>query len=283
LVELRIGAHLTIAKGLPDAARLARAIGADTFGFHTRNPRGSAARAIPPEEVAAWEELRRRYDLGPLVGHLPYTINLGTPKEGIWEFGKRVVREDLQRCDAFGAYGIVLHPGHCSGDDVDAGVERVAAALAEVLDGARGVRTLLLLEGMAGQTGEIGATPAQLGAILDRLGRPDGLGVCLDTCHLFASGYDLRTRDGVDAMLADFGRWVGLERVRALHLNDSKFGLGSRKDRHELLGRGELGRAGLAAVLGHPFLRELPIIIETPVDRYEEYAGEVATARELAG
>jgi deoxyribonuclease-4 len=277
---VRLGAHLTIAKGLPEAARLARSIGADTFGFHTRNPRGSAARDIPPEELAAWEE--QRQDLGPLVGHLPYTINLGTPKDGIWEFGKRVVAEDLRRCDTFGAYAIVLHPGHFSEGGSEAGVKRVAAALAEVLESAGDIGTLLLLEGMAGQTGEIGGTPDELGAIFDMLGRPAGLGVCLDTCHLFASGYDLRTAVGIASMLADFDRAVGRDRIRALHLNDSKFGLGSHKDRHERLGQGALGAEGVAAVLRDPFLRELPMIIETPVPEYRDYAEEIARARELA-
>jgi deoxyribonuclease-4 len=281
---LRIGAHLTISKGLPEAARLARRLGADTFGFHTRNPRGGASRAITAEELEAWrrEQAEDGGPLGPLVGHLPYVINLGSDRD-IWEFGVRVVAEDLVRCAAFGAYAIVLHPGHCAPEALDRGIARVAEGVAAALERAGPARCLLCLEAMAGQRGEIGGRPEELAAILQALDWPDGVGVCLDTCHLFAAGWDIRTHAGIDRMLEAFDAAVGLGRVRVLHLNDSKFPLGSRRDRHERLGRGEIGRDGLAAVLTHPVLRELPIIIETPVDDYAVYAEEIAVARELAG
>jgi deoxyribonuclease-4 len=282
-MSVRIGAHLSIAKGLAEGARLAAEIGGNTFGFHTRNPRGSRARAIGADEVASYRQVAAELALGQPIGHLPYTINLATPKDGIREFGRRVVGEDLRRCDAFGAYAIVLHPGHDTEGDRPAALDRVAAELAGALEAAGPVRTLLLLETMAGQTGEVGGRPEEIGTLLRALGRPAGLGVCLDSCHLFAAGYDLRTRAGIDAMLAELDAAFGLEAVKALHLNDSKFPCGSHRDRHERLGRGELGREGIAAVLRHPFLRELPIIIETPVDDYRQYAGEIAVARELAG
>jgi len=280
---LRIGAHLSIAKGLSDGGKQALTIGADTFGFHTRNPRGSAARTIGAEEIAAWRAMAAEHNLGPLVGHLPYTINLGTPKDGIREFGERVVGEDLIRCDAFGTYAIVLHPGHDTEGDRPAAMARIARHLSGALQAAGDVGTWLLLETMAGQTGEVGGVPGEIGALIAAVGRPSNLGVCLDSCHLFAAGYDLKSRAGIDAMLAELDQAFGLDRCKALHLNDSKFPQGSHKDRHEKLGQGELGREGIAAVLHHPFLRELPIIIETPVDQYQEYAGEVAAARELAG
>ncbi len=280
---MRIGAHLSIAKGLSDAGRQTLAIGGDTFGFHTRNPRGSAARQIGAEEIAAWRAMQQESGIGPLVGHLPYVINLATPKDGIREFGERVVGEDLRRCDAFAAHAIVLHPGHDTEGDRPAAMARIVTHLSAALAAAGAVGTLLLLETMAGQTGEVGATPAEIGALLAGTGRPAGLGVCLDSCHLFSAGYDLTTRAGIDAMLAEMDAAFGLDRVKALHLNDSKFPRGSHKDRHEKLGQGELGRQGIAAVLQHPFLRELPMIIETPVDDYREYAGEIAIARELAG
>ena len=276
--RLRIGAHLSISKGLPEAGRLARSIGADTFGFHTRNPRVGANRAIGPEELGAWAAMQAETALGPLVGHLPYVINLGSERD-IWDFGVRVVAEDLARCDAFGAFAIVLHPGHAPADARQRGIERVASGVTQALRQAGERRCLLCLEGMAGQTGEIGATPEELGAILEATGRPAGLAVCLDTCHLFASGWDVRTREGIDAMLRAWDGAVGRERIRALHLNDSRFGLGSRRDRHARLGQGEIGEAGLRAVLTHPFLRTLPMIIETPVDDHAVYAEEIAAAR----
>lgn len=278
---MRIGAQLTISKGLPEAARMAQAIAADCFGFHTRNPRGGAARTIGAEELRAWEAQRAETGLAEPVGHLPYTVNLGSEKS-IWEFGVRVVAEDLERCDAFGAFALVLHPGHHAPGALEQGIARVAAGVRLALQRAGQRGCLLCLEGMAGQTGEIGSRPEELGAIIEAAGAAPGLGVCLDTCHLFAAGWDVRTHAGIDEMLAAFDRAVGRDRIRVLHLNDSKFPLGSRRDRHERLGRGEIGREGMAAVLTHPFLSGLRIVIETPVDDYLQYATEISAARDLA-
>ena len=279
---MRIGAHLTISNGLPGAGKLATSIGADTFGFHTRNPRGSAARAVGAEEIARWRTYQAQTGLGPLVGHLPYVVNLASDRD-IWDFGVRVVGEDLGRCSAWGVHALVLHPGHCPVATREHGLQRVAAGVTAALEQAGDGGCLLCLEAMAGQTGEVGAVPEELGAILDACGRPAQLAVCLDTCHLFAAGWDIRTHDGIERMLAAFDTAVGRDRIRALHLNDSKFPLGSHKDRHERLGRGEIGAEGLAACLTHPFLGDLPTIIETPVDNYATYAEEIATARTLAG
>lgn len=278
---MRIGAQLSISKGLPEAAGMAAKIGADTFGFHTRNPRGGAARNIPAEELLAWARAQAEAGVGPPVGHLPYTVNLGSERD-IWDFGVRVIGEDLVRCSAFGAYALVLHPGHTAADTLARGIARVAQGVTAALDRAGPCDCLLLLESMAGQTGEIGGRPEELGAILDATGRPAKLGVCLDTCHLFAAGWDIRTHEGIERMLQAFDASVGTAALLALHLNDSKFGLGSHKDRHERLGRGEIGREGLRAVLTHPVLRALPMVIETPVDDYAVYKEEIAVARELA-
>ncbi len=277
---MRIGAQLTISRGLPEAARMAQAIGADSFGFHTRNPRGGAARTIGAEEVRTWEARRAELGLGGPIGHLPYTVNLGSEKS-IWDFGVRVVGEDLVRCDAFGAFALVLHPGHHAPGALGAGITRVAEGVRLALQRAQGCGCLLCLEGMAGQSGEIGSTPEELGRILETVGPAPRLGVCLDTCHLFAAGWDLRTHAGIEAMLGAFDRYVGRGRIHVLHLNDSKFPLGSHRDRHERIGRGEIGRAGMAAILTHPFLAGLPMIIETPVEDYSEYAAEIAAARDL--
>ncbi len=281
-MSVRIGAHLTISGGLSEAGRLATSVGADTFGFHTRNPRGSAARKVGEQEISEWRGYQGETGLGPLVGHLPYVINLASDRD-IWDFGVRVVGEDLARCSSWGVHAIVLHPGHCPAEARSAGVQRAAAGITEALEQAGDGNCLLLLEAMAGQTGEVGGVPQELGAILDACGRPARLGVCIDTCHLFAAGWDIRTHDGIDRMLAEFDAAVGRDRIGALHLNDSKFPLGSHKDRHERLGRGEIGPQGLAACLTHPFLRGLPMIIETPVDDYATYAEEITTARTLAG
>ncbi len=279
---MRIGAHLSISKGLVTAGQDTRAIGGDTFGFHTRNPRGGAARQIGEDEIGAWREFQAETGLTGPVGHLPYVVNLGSDRD-IWEFGVRVVGEDLVRCHAFGAEAIVLHPGHAAaGTERGRVLERVADGVRRALAQAGEERCTLLLEGMAGQTGEIGATPEELGAIIELCGRPEGLGVCLDSCHLFAAGWDIRTATGVAAMLAAYSAACGRERIGALHLNDSKFGLGSHRDRHERIGRGEFGADGLGALLRDPFIATLPIIIETPVDPPKLYAEEIAAARALA-
>lgn len=279
---MRIGAHLSISKGLLAAGRDAVAIGGDTFGFHTRNPRGGAARQIGADEIVAWREFQREVGLGAPVGHLPYVVNLGSERD-IWEFGVRVVGEDLGRCHAFGAEAIVLHPGHApAGGERARTLERVAVGVRRALAQAGEARCTLLLEGMAGQTGEVGSTPDELGAILALCGRPAGLGVCLDSCHLFAAGWDIRTPEGVATMLAAFDRACGRDRIGALHLNDSKFPLGSHRDRHERIGQGAFGPQGLGALLRDPFIATLPIIIETPVDPPSLYAEEISAARRLA-
>ncbi len=279
---MRVGAHLTIAKGLPEAARLARRVGANTFQYFTRNPRGGAVRSMSDGEIAAWSLLRREYDIFPVVGHLPYTVNLAAPADATWGFAKRVLREDLERAGAYGAEFLVVHPGSHGGEGVERGVARIAAALEEVFEAVEGP-TMLLLETMAGQGSEVGFEPRHLDGIIERLGRTERIGVCLDSCHLFAAGFDLRTHEGIDAMLAEMDRAVGLERVRAMHLNDSKVPLGGRRDRHELLGQGHLGEEGMAALLTHPFIRKLPLLIETPVKEYTDYAGEIRLARAFAG
>lgn len=279
---MRIGAHLTIARGLPEAAALAESIGANTFGFFTRNPRGGAARAIAAEEIARWEAARSEKDIWQLVGHLPYTINLAAEPGKVRDFAIMALAEDLAKADAFGAEFLNVHPGSHGGAGADVGVRRVIETLSAVFDRHEPRRTTLLLETMAGQGKEVGGTIEQLRGIIDGLGAPPFLGVCLDSCHLLAAGHDLRTPAGVARTVDEFDRVIGLDRVKAMHLNDSKFPLGSRRDRHELLGRGHLGVDGVRAVIRNEFIARLPIIIETPVKEYEDYADEILLVKRLA-
>lgn len=280
---MRLGAHLSIARGLPEAAALAQSIGADTFAFFTRNPRGGAARTIPPEEIAAWEEARAAAGVWDLVGHLPYTVNLAAAKPQTWAFAKMAVEEDLRKAEAIGCEYLAVHPGAYSADEgLEAGLSRIISALDEIFSNVELRRTTLLLETMAGQGHEVGGELWHFGRIFEALGRPLRLGLCLDSCHLFAAGHDLREPAGVRGMLEELDRQVGLDRVKALHLNDSKGDLGSRRDRHELIGRGFLGDAGIRAVVTDPFIAGLPMIIETPVKDYGEYAGEIRRVKEIA-
>jgi deoxyribonuclease-4 len=212
---------------------------------------------------------------------MPYTVNLASPKPSAWEFAKMCLFEDLRWADRAGVDVVVLHPGSHVGEGVAAGIERIVEAARPALEGYTG-RTRLLFESMSGMGSEVGGRPEEIGTIIARLDRHPALGVCLDSCHQFASGFDLRTPAGVDALVAAWGDAVGLDRIGAMHLNDSKTGLESHKDRHELIGKGLLGEAGIRAVVTHPFLSTLPLCIETPVDDYADYAGEIARVREIA-
>ena len=278
---MRIGAHLTITKGLPAAARFAAELGASTFAYFPRNPRGGAFRTISAEESAAYREVAAELGIGPLVGHVPYTVNPAGREERVRSFAREALAQDLERVAEFDHGYLVVHPGSHQGDGEASGIARVVETLTAVRGEVSG-RCGLLLESMSGQGSEVGATFEQLQAIIEGSGSPDWLGVCIDSCHLFSAGWDLRTPSGVEDTLAALDRTVGLGRVRALHLNDSKFPLGSHKDRHEMLGQGHLGEDGMRAILQNCFVQELPIIIETPVGELTEYAQEIRKAREWA-
>ncbi len=278
--ELRLGAHLSISQGLSKAVEMAVEIGANTFAYFTRNPRGGAARTISPEEIAAFVAAKERTGVRDTVGHLPYTVN-PAGKERVAEFARMVLREDIERASAFTGEFLNFHPGSHQGDGAEEGVARLIATLQEVMPQAQG-DAMLLIETMSGQGSEVGATFAYIRTVLDAV-RDPRLGVCLDSCHLFAAGYDLRSPQGVAQMVDELDAMIGLSRVRAMHLNDSKQPLASHRDRHEKLGQGQIGADGIKAILRNDFLRTLPIVLETPVDDYKEYAGEIRVARELAG
>jgi deoxyribonuclease-4 len=273
---VRLGAHLTIRQGLPEAAALAHAIGANTFAYFTRNPRGGRARAVTPQEVAHWEKRRRELDIFPIVGHMPYVVNMASRDEGLRRFAGEVIREDMARSATFGGELLVCHPGSHQGDGVETGIRRIVAVLSEALPG--GGPVTFCLEAMAGSGSEVGARFSELAAVLDGLGWPEEVGVCLDTCHLFAAGYGLAGAE-LAALKEEIEATVGLERVRVIHLNDSLGEQGSRKDRHAKLGEGRIGRATLTAFLSDPDFRRLPVIVETPVAAYEEYGEEIAKVR----
>lgn len=280
--RLRLGAHLSISAGPDKAAELAGRIGANTFQFFTRNPRGGARRTISAEEASRWGLVRREKDLSPIVGHLPYTVNLAAPKPELHKFAIDVLAEDLRRMKEIGAEFLAVHPGSHAGAGPEAGIERIVEAIARAFDGLVGGPTLLL-ETMAGQGSEIGGRLEEIGAIIARLGDPPGVGVCLDSCHLFAAGHDVRTPAGVDRLVEELAGTVGLPRVRAVHLNDSKMPLGSRRDRHELIGKGQIGQDGIRAFVENEFIKTLPLILETPVADYQEYGDEIRAVLEIIG
>ena len=270
---LNIGCHLSTTKGFAHMGREASSIGANTFAFFTRNPRGGNAKAIDPEDAAALRAHLAAEGFAPLVAHAPYTLNPCSAKPHAREFARQAMADDLVRMEAVPGNLYNFHPG----SHVGQGIEMIAETLNAVL--APGQTTTVLLETMAGKGSEVGSRFEELAAIIARVELSDHLGVCLDTCHVHDAGYDIV--NDLDGVLEEFDRVVGLSRLRAIHINDSKNPLGSHKDRHERIGDGTIGWDAFARVVRHPVLRDLPFILETP-NELEGYAKEIRKLRELA-
>lgn len=254
-----IGCHLSAADGFEALVRTAQSIGANTFAFFTRNPRGSKAKAENAADAAAAMELLRSGGFGPLVAHGAYTMNLCTKDADARAFAGSVLCDDLRRMAALPGQYYNFHPGSHVGQGTDAGIDYIASALREAL--APGYPVTVLLETMAGKGSEIGGRFEELKSIIDAVGS-EQVGVCLDTCHVYDGGYDI-VHD-LDGVLAEFDRIVGLHRLKALHLNDSKNPFASHKDRHACIGDGSLGLDTFRTIVNHPVLRALPMILETP-------------------
>ncbi|MCI1966606.1 MAG: deoxyribonuclease IV [Oscillospiraceae bacterium] len=259
---LKIGCHLSAAKGYWAMGRDALSIGANTFQFFTRNPRGGKARAIDPEDERKFLTLMREHEMGPVVAHAPYTMNVCSASEKTREFGCSVLADDLSRLERLPGTYYNFHPGSHVGQGVEEGVRMIADALNRVLT--PDLQTVVLLETMAGKGTEVGRSFEEIREILDRVQCTEKLGVCLDTCHVFDAGYPIDSDP--DGVLEEFDRVIGLKRLRAVHLNDSKNSRGSRKDRHELIGEGNIGFEALLRFIRRPALRNLPLILETPND-----------------
>ena len=274
---LHLGCHLSASGGLLAMGHDAVAIGATTFAFFTRNPRGGNARDYDPTDAAALVELMEEHGFGPLVAHAPYTMNLCSAKEDVREFGVRAMREDLTKLELLGGTYYNFHPGSHVGQGPERGIELIVEGLDQVLDPS--LSSTVLLETMAGKGTEIGRGFEELAAIIAGVRHPECLGVCLDTCHVHDAGYDIV--DDLEGVLDEFDAVIGLSRLRALHLNDSKNPLGSHKDRHERIGEGELGVNTFANIVRNERLRGLPMVLETP-NELEGYAREIALLRDLA-
>lgn len=276
-MPLHLGCHLSPTNGYLAMGNDALSIGADTFQFFTRNPRGSRARTIDPEDAAALGALQRAHAFAPTVAHAPYTLNPCSADARVREFAHMTMEDDLRRLLQLPCQLYNFHPGSHTGQGVEAGIRLTAALLSEMLSAVPSGATLLI-ETMAGQGSEIGSTFEQVAALIDAAGGGARLGVCLDTCHVFAAGYDLS--GDLDGVLAAFDRTIGLARLRAVHLNDSLHPLGSRRDRHARIGEGQLGLAALQRVTRHPALAHLPFLLETPQESLAGYAREIALLQE---
>ena len=274
---LHIGCHLSPSDGLLNMAKTASRLGADTFQFFSRNPRGGKAKALNEDDASAMLAYLKDNAFAPVLVHAPYTLNPCAEKPETAQFAELCMGEDLLRCTAMKTPFYNFHPGSHVGQGEAVGIEKTAALLNRILDSS--TDTTVLIETMAGQGSEIGGTFEAVRAIIDGTERNDRVGVCLDTCHVFAAGYDLV--NDLDGVLTQFDKTIGLDRLRFVHLNDSKFDLGQHKDRHAPIGEGFLGLDGVRRIVNHPALKTLPFCLETPHEKLEEYAEEIRLVRGL--
>ena len=272
-----IGCHLSVARGYTHMAETMVDYGGDTFAFFLRSPRGGAAKDIDPKDAAGMNAVLQEHAFGPLVAHAPYTMNLAAAKEDVRRKAENMLRDDLERMDTYfpGNY-YNFHPGSHVGQGVDIGIYKIAESLNNLVHA--DCRTTVLLETMAGKGSEIGRSFEELRELLDRVECPEKFGVCLDTCHIWDGGYDIV--NDLDGVLAEFDRVVGLDKLCALHLNDSKNPHAAHKDRHACIGEGHLGISTFHNIINHPALANLPMILETP-NELPGYRKEIELLRQM--
>lgn len=269
-----IGTHMPSANGFEKMGKQALSLNANTFAFFTRNPRGSAAKEINTEDAKRLNSLMKENHFGPLVAHAPYTMNVCAEKEQIKKFSRGVLAEDMERMEYFPGNFYNFHPGSHVGQGADTVIPMIADAINNALKPE--YHTILLLETMAGKGTEVGRSFEELKAILDLVELKDLVGVCFDTCHVWDGGYDIV--NDLDGVLKEFDNIIGIDKLKAVHLNDSMNPCGSHKDRHQKIGEGEIGAEALKAVVKHPLLADKPFILETPNDD-EGYKKEIAMIR----
>lgn len=277
--DFAVGCHLSVSKGFLAMGRNALSIGANTFQFFSRNPRGGASKALDEKDVRAYLAFAQEHGFFPMLAHAPYTLNCCAKDENVRDFARRVLKEDLQKLSAFPGTLYNFHPGSHAGQGEEEGIRLIAEALNEALCFAG--ETTVLLETMAGKGSEVGASFENLAKIMSLLDadKRDCVGVCLDTCHVFDAGYDIA--NDLDGVLEEFDRVIGLSRLRAVHVNDSKNPRGSRKDRHETLGNGTLGEDAFRRIVCHPALLHVPFYLETPQESLAGYAQEIALLKQF--
>ena len=269
-----IGNHLSPAKGYEAMGKQAVRLGGETFAFFTRNPRGGKAKEIKPEDVEKFLEIAKEQHFGKIVAHAPYTMNACAAKEDIRELAYTMFTDDLKRMEYTPGNYYNFHPGSHVGQGSEAGIELIAAALNECISSTQSVT--ILLETMAGKGSEVGRSFEELKEIMDRVSCKEKLGVCFDTCHVWDGGYDIVNH--LDEVLLEFDRLIGLDKLCAVHLNDSMNDCGAHKDRHQKLGLGKIGEEALKRVVTHPALQGRPFILETP-NEDDGYAREIAMVR----
>jgi len=275
-----IGSHISIAKGFAKAAQSAHDIGANTMQFFTRNPRGAKAKALEEGDVKEYLQLLEKFEFGPIVAHSPYTINLASPVDDSWDFAIEITVDDLHRLDILNTPYLCIHPGRHVDSGIEAGSRRISEALNQIFSKANNNNTMILLETMAGTGTEIGSTFEELRAIIEHCDYKERVGICFDTCHVFCGGYDLKNQ--LKSVLEHFDTVIGIDKLKAFHLNDSLKPMGSKRDRHALLGQGELGLDFFKELVGFDAFEHIPFILETP-GGMEVYPQEISLLRNREG
>jgi deoxyribonuclease-4 len=278
---IKLGVHVSISGTIDNAPDNARELGCDTFQMFTRNPRGWKFSKLDDAQVQEFRRKTKQYKLESVVTHMPYLPNLSSPKKAIYNKSVKSLAVELERCGTLDIPYVVTHLGSHLGEGADVGLRNLVSAINFAL-GKNKNQVMLLLENTAGTKNSMGSTFEEIRRIIDGIEDKKRIGVCLDTAHAFAAGYDIRTRDLVDQTLMKFDSVLGLDRLKVIHLNDSKGELGCGRDRHEHIGLGYIGEKGFRALLRHETVRTLPFILETPVDDYADAAGDMKKARELA-
>jgi deoxyribonuclease-4 len=277
---VRVGVHISIAGGISSAVDRAAEKGCDVFQIFSRNPRGWRIKDLSPEDAKSFVVKLERSGIGPVFDHMPYLPNLASPKDDVYSNSVATLTTELLRCGELHIPYLVTHLGSHLGAGKAAGLKRIVEAVNSAFSAAEN-SIMLLLENTAGTKNSMGGSFGDIAGIIDVLDSKR-VGVCLDTCHLFAAGYELRTPDGLDRTIEDFNSNIGLQKLKLVHLNDSKGGLGSKLDRHEHIGIGAIGEAGFKTILGSEKLRDLPFILETPIDSRRDDLENMLVARELA-
>lgn len=277
---LRLGMHVSITGTIDQAADRAKELTCNTFQMFTRNPRGWKFRKLDSEEVAEFKRKTAAYNLAPAVSHMPYLPNLSSPKKAIYNKSVKSLIAELDRCAMLRIPYVVTHLGSHLGKGADIGLERLVGAVNQAISTSKG-DVMLLLENTAGTKNSMGSSFEDIRKILDRIKEKNKVGLCFDTAHAFAAGYDLRTPEAVAETFRTFDQVLGLRLLKVVHLNDSKGDLGSGRDRHEHIGLGYIGDNGFRTLLKHEAIRELPLIMETPIDERRDETGNIRKAREL--
>ena len=271
---LNIGCHLSISKGFYELGLDALKINANTFQFFTRNPRGGKAKELDEEDIKALEKLMKENNFAQALAHAPYTLNACSADERTRQFAFETMKDDLERLERLPCKLYNFHPGSHVGQGIDVGIEQISDMLNKILK--KEQTTMVLLETMAGKGSEVGKTFEELRCIIDRVSLKEKIGVCLDTCHIHDAGYDIK--NNLDGVLNEFDKIIGLEKLKAIHLNDSLNEKGAHKDRHAKIGEGKIGSDALVNVINHPRLKNLPFFLETP-NELDGYKNEIEFLR----